>query len=72
MSFIKVSAQPCTVQGMIVPQMGARDLLLNTDLIAAFYHTEIYLKGGADMIMLGGTYYKSFRLAQGEKIPGQQ
>jgi len=68
MGFIKVIANQCDQQGHTDPLQSPTELYLNIDLIGAFKGNTILLKDG-EIINLGGIWYKSFRLAQGVKIP---
>ena len=69
MSFIKVTADPCTGTGSTSSQVPREELYLNIDLIGAFTKDEVLLKAG-HIVNLGSHYYRNFKLAKGAKIPG--
>jgi len=68
MNFIRVTADPCTAQGNTSSKTPRANLHLNVDLIGAIKDNNVLLKGD-DVIMLGGSYFKNFKLAQGVQIP---
>ncbi|MEO6722496.1 MAG: hypothetical protein ABIN67_19155 [Ferruginibacter sp.] len=68
MSFIKVTADPCTGTGNTSSQVPRAELHLNIDLIGAFATDEVLLKSG-HIVNLGNHYYRNFKLAKGAKIP---
>lgn len=68
MSFISVTADQCNPQGHTSSQIPRSDLQLNVDIIGAIRGNEVLLKGD-DVIILGGNYFKNFKLARGVQIP---
>ena len=68
MSFIKVTADPCTGTGSVSSQVPRAELHLNIDLIGAFTSDEVLLKAG-HIVNLGSHYYRNFKLARGVQIP---
>ena len=68
MSFIKVTANQCSQQGIVSPHIPRTEFSLSVDVIGAFTGDTVLLKGG-EMINLGGKWYKDFKLSKGQQIP---
>ena len=67
MKFIDVRAVQCNSQGLTRGVTSTVQFFLNIDLIAAFEHDTIRLKGG-DILIMGGSYYKDLHVANREDL----
>lgn len=68
MSFLKVRAYQCNVQGMVRPESTPTNIHLNIDLIGAIHGNQILLKGG-EILHVGQSYYTRFELPSSTTIP---
>lgn len=70
MQFIRVSADPCNQDGVVLPQTQHQrvEINLNINLISGIIGNNVLI-GNSKVTNIGGTFYKNIRLANGVVIP---